>query len=100
MLRVTQRAMVKAIRRRTRVTDLARCRLLGIFYVLLVAQLKWQWAERIAKRTERRRTNDIKHIAGSRWIQATQNRGIRNRYKIPMSSSGCLSVDMMMNIRG
>ncbi|CAH2260292.1 jg2358 [Pararge aegeria aegeria] len=41
--------------------------------------------------------DDIKLAAGSRWIQAAQNRGIWNSLpKKPKSSSGRLSVDMMM----
>ncbi|CAH2241948.1 jg9066 [Pararge aegeria aegeria] len=86
-LRVTQRAMEKAIRdqirneeirRRTRVTDLAQ----------RVAKLKWQWAGHIARRTDGRGglrcwngdrtgkrsvgrpptrwTDDIRRVAGSR----------------------------------
>ncbi|CAH2217753.1 jg20397 [Pararge aegeria aegeria] len=105
-LRVTQRAMESAIlgvslrdqirngeiRRRTRVTDIAQ----------RVAKLKWQWAGHIVRRKDGRwgpkvlvwqpRTgkrsavgraltmwsDDIKRVAGSRWIQAAQNRGTWN----------------------
>ncbi|CAH2249803.1 jg6087 [Pararge aegeria aegeria] len=116
-LRVTQRAMERAmlgvslrdrirnveIRRRTRVTDIAQ----------RVANLKWQWAGHIVRRKDGRWgpkvlewqprtgkrsvgrwwTDDIKRVAGSRWIQAAQNRGTPS--KRPMSSSGRLSVDVM-----
>ncbi|CAH2258234.1 jg19925 [Pararge aegeria aegeria] len=77
------------IRRRTKVTDKDQ----------RVAKLKWQWAGYIARRTDgrwgskslewqprtgkrsvsqplTRWTEDIKRIAGSRWIQAAQNRGV------------------------
>ncbi|CAH2226463.1 jg21633 [Pararge aegeria aegeria] len=105
-LRVTQRAMVRAmlgvslrdrisnveIRRRTRVTDIAQ----------RVAKLKWQrgpgtkFGERMDVGVPRcwngcpelvsaalvdpqqRWTDDIKRDAGFRWIQAAQNRGIWN----------------------
>ncbi|CAH2243696.1 jg8756 [Pararge aegeria aegeria] len=104
-LRVTQRAMERAmlgvslrdrirnveIRRRTKVTDIAQ----------RVAKLKWQWAGHIVRRKDGRwgpkvlewqpRTgkrsvgrpptrwiDDIKRVAGSRWIQAAQNRGTWN----------------------
>ncbi|CAH2236485.1 jg21245 [Pararge aegeria aegeria] len=104
-LRVTQRAMERTmlgvslrdqirnmeIRRRTRVTDIAQ----------RVAKLKWQWAAHIVRRRDgrwgskvlecqphtgkrsvgrppMRWTDDIKRLAGSRWIQAAQNRGIWN----------------------
>ncbi|CAH2257061.1 jg11931 [Pararge aegeria aegeria] len=104
-LRVTQRAMERAmlgvslrdkirnveIRRRTRFTDIAQ----------RVAKLKWQWAGHIVGRRDgrwgpkvlewqprtgkrsdgrppTRWTEDIRHVAGSRWIQAAQNRGIWN----------------------
>ncbi|CAH2244467.1 jg15946 [Pararge aegeria aegeria] len=79
------------IRRRTRVTDIAQ----------RVARLKWQWAGHIVRRKDGRwdpkvlewqpRTgkrsvgrpptrwaDDIKRVAGSRWIQAAQNHGIWN----------------------
>ncbi|CAH2233772.1 jg11777 [Pararge aegeria aegeria] len=82
----------------------------------LVVKLKWQWAGHIVRRTDgtwrpkvlewqprtgkrsvgrppTRWTDYIRRVAGSRWIQAAQNRGIP--YKRPMSSSGWLSVDMM-----
>ncbi|CAH2208482.1 jg22865 [Pararge aegeria aegeria] len=102
-LRVSQRAMERSIlgaslrdrisnveiRRRTRVTDIAQ----------RVAKLKWQraghivrrrdgrwgpkvleWQPRTGKRSvgqpPTRWTDDIKSFAGSRWIQAAQNRGI------------------------
>ncbi|CAH2266632.1 jg19819 [Pararge aegeria aegeria] len=104
-LRVTQRAMERAmlgvslrdrirnveIRRRTKVTDIAQG----------VAKLKWQWAGHIVRRKDgrwgpkvlewqprtgkrsvgrppTRWTDDIKRVAGSRWIQAAQNRGTWN----------------------
>ncbi|CAH2266802.1 jg7985 [Pararge aegeria aegeria] len=103
-LRVTQRAMVRAmlgvslrdkirnvIRRSTRITDIAQ----------RVAKLKWQWAGHIVRRRDGRwgpkvlewqpRTgkrsvgqpptrwmDDIRRVAGSRWIQAAQNREIWN----------------------
>ncbi|CAH2240991.1 jg19743 [Pararge aegeria aegeria] len=104
-LRVTQRAMERArlgvsprdrirnvdFRRRTRDTDIAE----------RVAKLKWQWAGHIVRRKDvrwgpkvldwqprtgkrsvsrppTRWTDDIKRVAGSRWIQAAQNRGIWN----------------------
>ncbi|CAH2238963.1 jg19287 [Pararge aegeria aegeria] len=104
-LKVTQRAMERAmlgvslrnrirnveIRRKTRVTDIAQ----------RVAKLKWQWAGHIVRRKDERWdpkvlewqprtgkrtvgrpptrwTDDIKRVAGSRWIQATQNGGIWN----------------------
>ncbi|CAH2256685.1 jg19640 [Pararge aegeria aegeria] len=62
-----------------------------------VAKLKWQWAEQIVLRKDGRLgpkvlewqpppavvsrlparwTDDIKRVAGSRWTQAAQNRGI------------------------
>ncbi|CAH2258347.1 jg10544 [Pararge aegeria aegeria] len=79
------------IRRRTRVTDIAQ----------RVAKLKWQWAGHIVRRRDgrwgpkvlelqprngkrsvgqppTRWTDDIRRGAGSRWIQAAQNRGIWN----------------------
>ncbi|CAH2268931.1 jg6958 [Pararge aegeria aegeria] len=79
------------IRRRTRVTGLAQ----------RVAKLKWQWAGHIVRRKDgrcgpkvlewqprtgkrsvgrppTRWTNDIKRVAGGRWIQAAQNCGILN----------------------
>ncbi|CAH2208150.1 jg24341 [Pararge aegeria aegeria] len=104
-LRVTQQAMERAmlgvylrdqirnveIRRRDKVTDIA----------LRVAKLKWQsaghivrrkdgrwdpkvleWQPRTGKRSvgrpPTRWTGDIKRVAGSRWTQAAQNRGIWN----------------------
>ncbi|CAH2208132.1 jg587 [Pararge aegeria aegeria] len=100
-LRVSQRAMegdmlgesvrdrIKnvEIHRRTRVTDIAQ----------RIAKLNWQWAghivrrkdgrsgpkvlewqPRTGKRTPTRWTDDIKRVAGSRWIQAAQNHGIWN----------------------
>ncbi|CAH2218023.1 jg24234 [Pararge aegeria aegeria] len=77
--------------RRTRATGIAQ----------LVAKLKWQWTEHIVRRrngrwgpkvlewlprtgkrsvgrTPTRWTDDIRRVAGSRWIQAAQNRGIWN----------------------
>ncbi|CAH2236034.1 jg7325 [Pararge aegeria aegeria] len=112
MLRVTQRAMERAmleislrdkirnvkIRRRTRVTDITQ----------RVAKLKWQLAGHIVRRRDgrwgpkvlewqprtgkrsvgrppTRRTDDLRRVAGSRWIQAAQNRGIWTPYKRPMS---------------
>ncbi|CAH2235215.1 jg10467 [Pararge aegeria aegeria] len=79
------------IRSRTRITDVAQ----------RVAKLKWQWAGHIVWRMDGRYgpkvlewqprtgkrsvvrpptrwTDDIKRVAGSRWIQAAQNRRIRN----------------------
>ncbi|CAH2265633.1 jg15717 [Pararge aegeria aegeria] len=103
-LRVIQRAMKRAmlevylrdqirneVRRRTKVTDIAE----------RVAKLKWQWAWHKARRTDgrwcskmlewqprtgkrsvgrppTRWTDDIKQVAGSRWIQAAPNRGVWN----------------------
>ncbi|CAH2261080.1 jg5465 [Pararge aegeria aegeria] len=80
------------------------------------AKLKWQWAGHIVRRRggrwgpkvkwqprtgkpsvgrpPTRWTDDIRRVAGSRWIQAAQNLGIWNSR--PMSSSGRLSVEMMM----
>ncbi|CAH2214523.1 jg25764 [Pararge aegeria aegeria] len=61
-----------------------------------VAKLKWQWAGHIVRRKDgrwgpkvlewqprtgrspTRWTDDINRVAGSRWIQAAQNRGIWN----------------------
>lgn len=100
-LKVTQRAMERAmlgvslrdrirneeIRRRTKVTDIAR----------RIAQLKWQWAGHIARRTDgrwggkvlewrprtgrrsvgrppTRWTDDLVKVAGSQWMQAAQDR--------------------------
>ncbi|CAH2233175.1 jg13107 [Pararge aegeria aegeria] len=97
------------IRKRTRVTDIAQ----------QVGKLKWQWAghivwrkdglcgpkvlewqpqtgKRSVGRTPTRWTYDIKRFAGSRWIQAALNLEFGTPYKRPMSSSGRLSVDMMM----
>ncbi|CAH2235231.1 jg10483 [Pararge aegeria aegeria] len=82
---------IVSIRRRTRVTDIAQ----------RVAKLKWQWAGHIVRRKDgrwgpkvlewqlrtgkrsvgrppTRWTDDIKRVAGSRWIQGEQNRGIWN----------------------
>ncbi|CAH2244657.1 jg5443 [Pararge aegeria aegeria] len=79
------------IRRRTRVTDIAQ----------RVAKLKWQWAGHIVRRKDgrwgpkvlewqprtgkrsvdrppTRWTDDMKRVAGSRWIQAAQNGGTWN----------------------
>ncbi|CAH2209482.1 jg25745 [Pararge aegeria aegeria] len=99
-LRGTQRAIERAmlgvslrdkirnveICRRTRVTDIAQ----------RVAKLKWKWAGHIVWRIDGRWgrkvlespprvgrpptswTDDIRRVAGSRWIQAAQNRGIWN----------------------
>ncbi|CAH2232713.1 jg5337 [Pararge aegeria aegeria] len=101
-LRVNQRAMERAmlgvslrdqirneeIRRRTRGTAIAE----------RIAKLKWQWVGHITDgrwgpkvlewrpRTGKRRvgrpstrwTEYIKRVAGSRWTQASQNRGIWN----------------------
>ncbi|CAH2232583.1 jg10144 [Pararge aegeria aegeria] len=55
--------------------------------------LEW---ERSVVRPPTRWTDDIKRVAGSRWIQAAQNRGIWNSLQRPMAGSGRLSVDMMM----
>lgn len=100
-LKVTQRAMERAmlgvslrdrirneeIRRRTKVTDIAR----------RIARLKWQWAGHIARRTDgrwgrrvlewrirtgrrsvgrppTRWTDDLVKVAGSRWMRAAQDR--------------------------
>ncbi|CAH2232600.1 jg10161 [Pararge aegeria aegeria] len=123
-LRVTQRAMVRAmlgvslrtirnveIRRRTRVTDIAQ----------RVAKIKWQWAGHIL-----RRRGDVgvpKCWNGSsalvNAVMVDPRRGGRTTlgasqvaagfkrhqtvefgtpYKRPMSSSGRLSVDMMMTM--
>ncbi|CAH2254100.1 jg12103 [Pararge aegeria aegeria] len=80
----------------------------------LSTELKWQWAEHIARRTDGRRwgttvlewqpgkrsvgrpptrwTDDIKLVAGSRWTQATQYRAIwnslQNTYVPQWTSSG------------
>ncbi|CAH2227911.1 jg13492 [Pararge aegeria aegeria] len=112
MLRVTQRIISLRnveVRRRTRVTAIAQH----------VAKLNWQWAGHIVRRKDgrwgpkvlewqprtgkrsvgrlpTRLTDDIKRVAGSRWIQAAQNRGIWNSLQKPMSSSGHLSVNMLM----
>ncbi|CAH2235672.1 jg18043 [Pararge aegeria aegeria] len=64
-----------------------------------VAKLKWKWTGHIARRNDKRWgskllewqrrkrsvgrpstrwTGDIKRVAGSRWIQAAQNRGVCN----------------------
>ncbi|CAH2248562.1 jg24159 [Pararge aegeria aegeria] len=117
-LRVTQRAMERAmlgvslrdrirnveIRRRTKVTDIAQ----------RVAKLKWQWAGHIVRRKDGRwglkvlewqpRTgkrsvgrpptrwiDDIKRVAGSRWIQAAQNRGTWNSLQ---KTDRCPAVDV------
>ncbi|CAH2242429.1 jg20431 [Pararge aegeria aegeria] len=122
-LRVTQRAMERAmlgvslrdrirnveIRRRTKVTDIAQ----------RVAKLKWQWAGHIVRRKDgrwgpkvlewqprtgkrsvgrppTRWTDDIKRVAGIGSIRIVE---LGTPYKRPMSSSGRLSVDvMMMNV--
>jgi hypothetical protein len=99
-LNVTQRAMERAmlgvslcdrirndeIRKRTKDTDIAR----------RIADLKWQWAGHIAKRTNgrwggkvlewrppgdaalvgppTRWTDDLVKVAGSRWMRAAQDR--------------------------
>ncbi|CAH2263996.1 jg16390 [Pararge aegeria aegeria] len=110
-LRVTQRAMERAmlgvsirdrirnveIRRRTRVTYSQPT-------AQRVAKLKCQWAGNIVRRKDgrwgprvlewqprtgkrsvgrpsTRWTDDIKRVAGSRWIPAAQNRGIWNTLK-------------------
>ncbi|CAH2222992.1 jg17862 [Pararge aegeria aegeria] len=103
LFRVTKRAMEKnmlgvslrnqirneEIRRRTRVTDIAQ-----------FAKLKWQWAGHIARRTDgrwdlkvlewpphqltqrrsapTRWTDVIRRVAGSRWRQPAQDRGLWN----------------------
>ncbi|CAH2207571.1 jg12303 [Pararge aegeria aegeria] len=76
--------------------------------------MKWQWAGHIARRSDgrwgskllewqprtgkrsvvrppTRWTDDIKRIAGSRWIQADQNRGVRNA--LQKTSIGCFDDD-------
>jgi hypothetical protein len=100
-LNVTQRAMERAmlavslrdrirndeIRKRTKITDIAR----------RIADLKWQWAEHIARRTDgrwggkvhewrprtgrrsvgrplTRWTDDLVKVTGSRWMRAAQDR--------------------------
>jgi hypothetical protein len=100
-LNVTQRAMERVIlgislrdrirndeiRKRTKVTDIAR----------RIADLKWQWAGHIARRTDSRwggkvlewrprtgrrsvgrppirRTDNLVKVAGSRWMRAAQDR--------------------------
>ncbi|CAH2210113.1 jg2728 [Pararge aegeria aegeria] len=95
MLGVSLRDQIRnvEIRRRTRVTDIAQ----------RVAKLKWQWAGHIVRRKDGRwgpkvlkwqpRTGKrsvgrpptrwtelsrVKRVAGSRWIQAAQNRGTWN----------------------
>ncbi|CAH2242902.1 jg14472 [Pararge aegeria aegeria] len=89
-LRVTHWAMesyARSIRRRTEATNIAQ----------RVAKLKWQWVghkvwsscwgpkvlewqprtgKRSVGRPPTRWIDDIKRVAGSRWIQAAQNRGI------------------------
>ncbi|XP_028175804.1 uncharacterized protein LOC114364024 [Ostrinia furnacalis] len=102
-LKVTQRAMERAmlgvslrdrirneeIRRRTRVTDIAR----------RIAKIKWQWAGHIARRADgrwgrkvlewrpragrrsvgrppTRWTDDLVKVAGSTWMQAAQDRSL------------------------
>ncbi|CAH2246947.1 jg9167 [Pararge aegeria aegeria] len=115
MLGVSLRDQIRneEIRRRNRVTDLAQ----------RVAKLKWQWVAHIVRRKDghcgpkvldwqprndkrsvgrppARWTDGIKRVAGSRWIQAAQNLGIGNSLQKTMSSSGRLSVDMIMiNVR-
>ncbi|CAH2246126.1 jg15035 [Pararge aegeria aegeria] len=94
MLGVSLRDKIRnvEIRRRTGVTDIAQ----------RVAKLKWQWAghivrsrdgrrgpkvlewqplttsERSVSRAPTRWRDDIRRVAGSRWIQAAQNLGIWN----------------------
>jgi hypothetical protein len=122
-LNVTQRAMERAmlgvslrdrirndeIRKRTKVADIARW----------IADLKWQWAGHIARRTDgcwggkvlewwprtgrrsvgrppTRWTDDLVKVAGSRWMRAAQDRSTwRTLGDGPMSSSGRLSAEMM-----
>ncbi|CAH2232152.1 jg20827 [Pararge aegeria aegeria] len=101
-LRFTQRAMERAM--------------LGVYLrdqiiVLIVPRkdgrwgtkmLEWQprTGKRSVSRLPTRWTDDIKHVAGRRWIKAAQNRGIWNStQKSPISSSECLSVDMIMMIK-
>ncbi|CAH2232298.1 jg21680 [Pararge aegeria aegeria] len=121
-LRVTQRAMERAmigvslrdrirnveIRRRTRVTDIAQ----------RVAKLKWQWAGHIVRRKDGRwgpKVLEWQPRTGKRSVGDPQRGGqttlgasqvaagskrhtveFGTPYKRPMSSSGRLSVDMMM----
>ncbi|CAH2237350.1 jg12064 [Pararge aegeria aegeria] len=99
MLGVSLRDTIRnvEIRRRTRVNDITQ----------RVTKLKWQWAGRIVRREgwtlgsqgagmaawyctaalvnaatvgrpPTRRTGDIRRVAGSRWIQSSQNRRIWN----------------------
>ncbi|CAH2210245.1 jg20280 [Pararge aegeria aegeria] len=93
MLGVSLRDKIRnvEIRRRTRVTDIAQ----------RGAKLKWQWVGHIVRRKDGRWgakvlewqprtgnhsvgtaplrwTDDIRRVAGSRWIQAAQNHGIWN----------------------
>jgi hypothetical protein len=102
-LNVTQKAMERAmlgvslrdrirndeIRKRTKVTDIAR----------RIADLKWQWAGHIARRTDghwgekvlewrprtgrrsvgrppTRWTDELVKVAGSRWMRAAQDRSL------------------------
>ncbi|CAH2235426.1 jg13284 [Pararge aegeria aegeria] len=61
--------------------------------------LEWQLrtGKRNVGRPSTRWTDDIMRVTGSRCIQAAQNRGIWNSLqKTGLSSSGRLSVDMMM----
>ncbi|CAH2261615.1 jg13672 [Pararge aegeria aegeria] len=90
MLGVSIRDQIRNVEIRTR-TDIAQ----------RVAKLKWQWAGHIVRRKDGcwgpkmlewqprtgkrssgrhplRWTEDIKRVAGSHWIKATQNRGIWN----------------------
>ncbi|CAH2232855.1 jg16616 [Pararge aegeria aegeria] len=83
--------MWRSVENRTRVTDIAQ----------RVTKLKWQWAghilwrrdgrwgpkvlewqphngKRSVGRPPARWTDDIRRVAGSRWIQAAQNRGSWN----------------------
>ncbi|CAH2229176.1 jg21608 [Pararge aegeria aegeria] len=93
MLGVSLRDQIRneEIRRRTIVTDIAQ----------RVAKPKWRWAGHIVQRTAlgflgvgvqprtgkrsvgppTRWKDDIKQVAGSRWIQVAQNRGVWNALK-------------------
>ncbi|KAJ8706366.1 hypothetical protein PYW08_010992 [Mythimna loreyi] len=100
----------KDIRKRTKIADIAK----------RIAKLKWQWAGHIARRTDclwgrkvlewrsrtgrrsvgrppTRWTDDLVRFAGSRWMQDAQDRSLWRRLGRPMSSSGRLSAEMMMN---
>ncbi|CAH2234109.1 jg1188 [Pararge aegeria aegeria] len=109
MLGVSLRDRIRnvVIRRRTKVTDIAQ----------RVAKLKWQWAGHIVRRKDgrwgpkvlewqprtgkrsvgrppTRWTDDIKPVAvGSKRLRIVE---LGTPYKRPMSSSGRLSVDVMM----